>query len=143
MNYNHLIKIQPNRDPFLFLQEITEVIPRELTVNEIALPKSNWFFECHWDGDPNMPAMLQLEAMSQTASLCLFSLKKPPKKLYLASISNAIFRRKIIPQMEIIVKAKFESEVLNIYKYKCTIRDKNNNKLISKSLISLLWPSNE
>ena len=102
-----------------------------------------WFFKCHWEGDPNMPAMLQLEAMSQTASMCLFSLKNPPIKLYLVSIENASFRKKIIPNMKIFITSFFIENIKNLYTFKSIIREKETNSLISKSYIKLLWPGLE
>ena len=56
-------------------------------------------------------------------------------------IKNAIFRKKIIPNMKITITASLESEVVNIYKFKCIIRNTETEKLIAKSIISLLWPN--
>ena len=140
MTYSTLIEVQPNRDPYLFLERIIEVIPLETSMNEIYMKPDKWFFKCHWQGDPNMPAMLQLEAMTQTASLCLFSLKNPPTKLYLVNISNASFRKKIVPGMTILVKSTQIRVLSNIYTYKAIIREKGTNTLISKAKFDLFWP---
>ena len=140
MTNNHLIKLQPNKKPFLFLENLVEVIPNKKVVNEYYLDNDLWFFKCHWENDPNMPAMLQLEAMSQTASICLFSLKIPPEKLYLVSIDKASFRKKIIPKMKIEITSFFIERTQNIYEFKSVIREKENRTLLSKSFIKLLWP---
>ena len=99
-------------------------------------------FKCHWENDPNMPAMLQLEAMSQTASMCLFSQNDPPEKLYLVSVDKASFRKKIIPKMNIEITSTFLDRVKNIYEFKSVIREKKTRNLISKSFLKLLWPKN-
>ena len=140
MTNNHLIKLQPNKKPFLFLEDLVYVVPNKKVVNEYYLDNDLWFFKCHWENDPNMPAMLQLEAMSQTASICLFSLKIPPEKLYLVSIDKASFRKKIIPKMKIQITSFFIERTQNIYEFKSVIRDKENRTLLSKSFIKLLWP---
>ena len=142
MNNNHLVELQPNKMPFLFLEDLVEVIPEKKVVNEYYLDDELWFFKCHWEHDPNMPAMLQLEAMSQTASICLFSLKNPPEKLYLVSIDNASFRKKIKPKMKIEITSVFLERTQNIYKFKSVIREKDNRTLLSKSFLKLLWPKN-
>lgn len=142
MKNNHLIKLQPNKMPFLFLEDLVEVTPEKKVVNEYYLDSELWFFKCHWENDPNMPAMLQLEAMSQTASICLFSLKTPPQKLYLVSIENATFRKKIKPKMKIEITSIFLERTQNIYKFKSVIREKDNRTLLSKSFLKLLWPEN-
>ena len=142
MKNNHLVELQPNKMPFLFLEDLVEVIPEKKVVNEYYLDDDLWFFKCHWENDPNMPAMLQLEAMSQTASICLFSLKPPPQKLYLVSIDNASFRKKIKPKMKIEITSIFLEKTQNIYKFKSIIREKETRTLLSKSFLKLLWPEN-
>ena len=106
------------------------------------LNKDEWYFKCHWENDPNMPAMLQLETMSQTASLCLFSKSISPVKLYLTKIESASFRKKIVPEMTIEISAIQVKKFRNVYSYKCLIRDLEKRNLISKSYLDLLWPEN-
>ena len=139
--YKKLIEIQPNRDPFLFIDKIVECNEEKNSITKKYLSKNEWFFKCHWENDPNMPAMLQLETMSQTASLCLFSKSKPPEKLYLTRIESASFRKKIIPEMTIEISSTQLKRVKNVYTYKCVIRDFHKRNLISKSYLDLLWPT--
>ena len=142
MKFKHLIERQPNKSPFLYLENLVEVTPNKKVINEYYLDDDLWFFKCHWENDPNMPAMLQLEAMSQTASICLFSLNDPPKKLYLVSVDKASFRKKIIPKMRIEITSTFLEKVKNIYEFKSVIREQKTRHLISKSFLKLLWPKN-
>ena len=139
--YQHLIEIQPNRHPFLFIDTIIECNEEQNVITKKFLNSDEWFFKCHWENDPNMPAMLQLETMSQTASLCLFSKSEPPRKLYLTRILSASFRKKIVPEMTIEITCKQLKKVKNIYTYKCIIRDFYKRNLISKSYLDLLWPN--
>ncbi len=139
--YDHLIKIQPNREPFLFIDKIVEVNEEKNARTIKYLSKNEWYFKCHWENDPNMPAMLQLETMSQTASLCLFCKSKSPTKLYLTKIESASFRKKIVPEMTIEVSAIQIKKFRNVYSYKCLIRDLETRNLISKSYLDLLWPT--
>ena len=112
--YDYLIEIQPNRDPFLFINKVVECNEEKNSKTIMHLNKDEWFFKCHWENDPNMPAMLQLETMSQTASLCLFSKLRPPKKLYLTRIESASFRKKIVPE-PIIASVAFCRRLINIW----------------------------
>ena len=138
--YESLIEIQPNRDPFLFIKKIVECNEEKNSKTIMQLNKDEWFFKCHWENDPNMPAMLQLETMSQTASLCLFSKLRTPKKLYLTRIESASFRKKIVPEMTIEINAFQVKKFKNIYSYKCLIRDFDKRSLISKTYLDLMWP---
>ena len=137
---DYLIELQPNRKPFLFIDKIVECdVDKKCKTLKYLDPKE-WFFKCHWKDDPNMPAMLQLETMSQTASLCLFAKDIPPKKLYLTGVKSASFRKKIVPNMMIEITSTQIKKIRNIFTFKCIIRDFNKKNLISKSYIDLLWP---
>ena len=140
--YDHLIEIQPNRKPFLFIDTIVECNEEKNSRTIKYLNKDEWYFKCHWENDPNMPAMLQLETMSQTASLCLFCKSISPVKLYLTKIESASFRKKIVPEMTIEISAIQVKKFRNVYSYKCLIRDLEKRNLISKSYLDLLWPEN-
>ena len=140
-DFRQLLNLQPNRPPFLFIDKVIYADYKQQACTQKFLSNEEWFFQCHWEGDPNMPGMLQLEAMSQTASLCLFSAPEPPSKLYLATINKAIFRRKLVPGDAFQTKANLLSNVRNIYKFKCRVETIEDQKLISKSEVDLVWPN--
>ena len=141
MKNNHLIELQPNKMPFLFLEDLVEVIPEKKVVNEYYLDSELWFLNVI--GKMILICLLCSNLiMSQTASICLFSLKTPPPKLYLVSIENATFRKKIKPKMKIEITSIFLERTQNIYKFKSVIREKDNRTLLSKSFLKLLWPEN-
>ena len=59
------------------------------------LSKDEWFFKVHWPEDPNMPAMLQTEAMVQMTAMALLTLPKNKGKLvYLLSAKKLQFKKK-------------------------------------------------
>ena len=99
LNKKQILEYQKNKPPYLMIDEVTDLVPGNFANGLKILNEDEWFFKVHWENDPNMPAMLQLEAMSQTASICLFSAENPPEKLYLVSVYKASFRKKIIPKI--------------------------------------------
>jgi len=68
--------ILPQREPFLFVDEVVEVEEgkRVVAVKYIE-PKSD-FFKGHFPKNPVMPGVLTIEAMAQTA-IILYSTAKP------------------------------------------------------------------
>ena len=86
LNRDEILKIQMNRDPYLMIDHADEIIIGKKSRGYKHLKNDEWFFKVHWPGDPNMPGMLQLEAMTQMASLIILSkwqryhlhLKHPP-----------------------------------------------------------------
>ena len=65
---------QQNRDPYLMIDYATEVVPGVSSKGYKKLTKKEWFFKVHWPSDPNMPGMLQVEAMVQMSSLAILTL---------------------------------------------------------------------
>ena len=107
LNKKQILKIQKNRDPYLLIDCATKVIPGLSIEGYKILKKNEWFFKVHWPGDPNMPGMLQVEAMVQMSSLIIFSLPKMAgKTLYLADSNNIKFFKKIVPGDKLFMKSK-------------------------------------
>jgi 3-hydroxyacyl-[acyl-carrier-protein] dehydratase len=68
--------ILPQREPFLFIDEVVEIEGTEKVVAvKHVLPQEN-YFQGHFPGNPVMPGVLILEAMAQTA-IVLYALIKP------------------------------------------------------------------
>ena len=112
IDYNQILKIQQNRPPYLMIDYATNVIPGELAEGYKNLKDDEWFFEVHWKNDPNMPGMLQIEALSQMAALSILTLPGNKKKLmYLTSANNLKFVKKVLPEKKFYIKT-------NIVNYK-------------------------
>ena len=79
---NQIIKIQKNRDPYLMMDYASKVIPGKYIEGYKILKKNEWFFKVHWPGDPNMPGMLQVEAMVQMSSLIVLTLPGMKNKIF-------------------------------------------------------------
>ena len=87
---SQIIKIQKNRDPYLMMDYATKVIPGKYIEGYKKLKKNEWFFKVHWPGDPNMPGMLQVEAMVQMSSLIILTLPGMKNKIFYLVDANEI-----------------------------------------------------
>ena len=77
---------------------ITKCIPGKISEGYKDLDINEWFFKVHWPKDPNMPGMLQIEALVQTAALAILTLPKNKGKImYLISANNLKFFKKVLP----------------------------------------------
>ena len=63
LNKEEIIKIQKIGD-YLMIDEVTNVSPGVSSEGYKYL-NGDWFFKVHFPGDPNMPGMLQIEALMQ------------------------------------------------------------------------------
>ena len=70
----------------------------------------NGFFKVHWTGDPNMPGMLQIEALIQMCALSILCLPgNKGKVMYLTSAHNLKFIKKIVPGNRLYIETEIKS----------------------------------
>ena len=129
---------QQNRHPYLFIDYVDEVIPGKIA-NGFKDLKDEWFFKVHWPTDPNVPGMLQIEAMVQMAALTILTLpNNKGKVVYLASADKIVFKRKIVPGDRLYLKTKLNSWTRGIGK--CEGVGTVNDKLACKAEFTLVLP---
>lgn len=92
-----ILEYQMNRDPYLLIDAAEEVVPGVSAKGYKCLSDSDWFFKVHFPGDPNMPGLLQIEALVQMCALCVLTLPGNKGKIvYLTAANNLRFKRKVV-----------------------------------------------
>jgi len=105
-----ICEYQQNREPYLLIDYATEIIPGVSAKGYKELKKDEWFFKVHWPNDPNMPGMLQIEALVQMCALSILCLPgNKGKVMYLTSANNLKFIKKIIPENRLDIETKIKS----------------------------------
>jgi beta-hydroxyacyl-ACP dehydratase FabZ len=107
-------KILPHRYPFLFIDRVLQVSDgpekgsrvgriakalKNITVNEEV-------FNGHFPGRPIMPGVLLVEAMAQAGGIACSLKEDGPMQMLIARISNARFRRPVVPGDSVFLEAK-------------------------------------
>jgi len=92
-------ELLPHRYPFLLVDRIVELVPRERIVGLKQVTMGDHFFQGHFPGAPMMPGVLIIEALAQVgALLALREIENRDEKLVLFSgINNARFRAPVVP----------------------------------------------
>src|ERR671916_1491617 len=92
-------ELLPHRYPFLLVDRIIELIPRERIVGVKQVTIGEQFFQGHFPGAPVMPGVLIVEALAQVgAILALREIENREQKLVLFSgIERARFRQPVVP----------------------------------------------
>jgi 3-hydroxyacyl-[acyl-carrier-protein] dehydratase len=98
MNREQVKNILPHREPFLFIDEVTELIPGESAKAVWKLTGEEDFFRGHFPALPILPGVLIIESLAQTGALAVLTTEENKGKIgFLAGIEKARFRRKVVP----------------------------------------------
>ena len=110
LDLNGIKEYQQNREPYLMIDFADEVIPGVSAKGYKELKAEEWFFKVHWPNDPNMPGMLQIEALVQMCALSILSLPgNKGKVVYLTAANNLKFIKKIVPNTRLYIETKIKS----------------------------------
>ena len=110
LDKEQILEYQQNRPPYLMIDFAEEVVPGKSAKGYKDFKEDEWFFKVHWPKDPNVPGMLQIEALVQMSALSILSLPgNKGKVMYLTSANNIKFIKKIIPNKRLYIETKVKS----------------------------------
>jgi 3-hydroxyacyl-[acyl-carrier-protein] dehydratase len=99
--------ILPHRYPFLLVDRIVEIVPKQRIVGIKNVTINEPFFQGHFPGYPLMPGVLMVEAMAQTGGVLLLTEipDRANKLIVFTGIEKAKFRKPVTPgdQLRIVV----------------------------------------
>ena len=139
LNKAQILEYQKNREPYLMIDYVSDIEPGKYANGYKELKEDEWFFKVHWKDDPNMPGMLQIEAMTQMAALSILTLPgNKGKVMYLSTATNLKFIKKVIPNNIL----KIETEILTHKRGVATCEGvaKVENEIVSKAKFTLILP---
>ena len=95
----------PHRPPFLFVDEIVDLVPGESASAIWRLTGDEWFFQGHFPGRPTLPGVLMCEAIAQVGALAVLADERYTGKLPLfGGLDKARFRRQVVPGDDLLLE---------------------------------------
>lgn len=155
MNKEEVMSFLPHRDPFLFVDSVSEIsLPESLngktgpfTPAELVGGKSVCLFrvddsvkvlEGHFPGNPILPGVVQVEMMAQAASFlatkCLAGpIEDSNIEVALISIDSARFRKPVVPNMDLEIHSTLTKVRGPFQIYDCQLI--NNGEVMSECVV--------
>ncbi len=139
LNIEEILKILPQRFPFVMIDRIIELEPQKKVVAVKNVSFNEEFFGGHFPGNPIMPGVLIVEAMAQASIVLFYSAKKisQDKELiyYLGSIKIR-FLEPVKPGDQLIITI----EPLKILSNAAIVKAeaKVNNKAVAEGELSFV-----
>lgn len=106
---DEILKLLPHRFPMLLVDRVLEIDTEEISIiAQKNVAHNEPFFTGHFPDRPIMPGVLIIEALAQTALLCIFggNIVDPASDFLFAGIEQAKFRRAVVPGDQLRLETK-------------------------------------
>jgi 3-hydroxyacyl-[acyl-carrier-protein] dehydratase len=115
LDINEIQRILPHRYPFLLIDRVIDLTPRQRIVAIKNVTINEPFFQGHFPNLPIMPGVLVVEAIAQAGgALLLTEVEDRDQKLMVfTGIERARFRRPIIPGDQVRIEVEVKSWRMN------------------------------
>ncbi len=98
LDINEIMKIIPQRAPFLMIDKVEEYVPGESCTAYKNVCINEQYFMGHFPGQPIMPGVLIVEALAQTGAVAILSMKENEgKNALFGGIDNFRFKKQVLP----------------------------------------------
>ena len=119
LNIEEIKKLLPHRDPFLLIDSC-EIIHKGIEGRGFKkFLSKEYFFKGHFPNNPIVPGVILIESLAQTAGTVIshnISNQKQKTVLFM-SVSNAKFRKPVLPDDQLIFEVKLINQFKSVYKF--------------------------
>ena len=127
----------PHREPFLFVDSISNINLKQDITGLIKFPEDSYFFKGHFPDRPVVPGVIIIESLAQLGGVLIyksFEADLVGKDPALVSVDSAKFKNPTLPNEELTIKATLMKNKLNIFKL--NTQAYKNDKLVVEANIT-------
>lgn len=119
---NRILRILPHRSPFVLIDRVVELAPRQSARAVKCVTYNEPFFPGHFPGAPIFPGGLILEAFAQLTAVLAYAsdpYDNAQKVMYFLGVEDAKFRRPVVPGDRMELEIEVVQRRSNIWKVGC------------------------
>jgi 3-hydroxyacyl-[acyl-carrier-protein] dehydratase len=125
----------PHREPFVFIDQVTELVAGERAAATKRFSVLDPMFRGHFPGEPIVPGVILTEALAQLSGIVA---GHAGRALRLAAIKSMKFPSAARPDEAIILQAKFSGAVGGLIQ--CAVEARVEGRLVADGIIVLAEP---
>ena len=119
LDIERILRILPHRWPFVLVDRVTEVVPKERIRGHKCVSMNEPWFQGHFPGHPIMPGVLVIEALAQIGGILAYASEpfdETTSLVYFLGIDKAKFRRPVIPGDRLDLEVTVMQHRTNVWK---------------------------
>ena len=145
LNQEEIKEYIPHREPFLFIDELTDIEKLKKATGVKTFTQNDDFFRGHFPEQPVVPGVILVEMMAQTAAaLIAYSIKEETsdKIVYLMNIDNTKFRKPVFPNEKIFAKVNALRSKGRVWKFEGILVDEEDDKIAESTWCATIMDKN-
>ena len=119
LDIRKILSILPHRMPFVMVDRVNEIVPNQVIRGYKNVSINEPFFQGHFPGDPIMPGVLIVEALTQIGGVLAYATDPfdvPGSLMYFLGIDKTKFRHPVRPGDRLDLEVKVLGHHSNVWK---------------------------